>query len=155
MKYIFVFAVIAMFAFASCAKEEMELKNTVNAYTRLLAEALANNEPGGLVLFTSNAQMKTISAYITFNLKDHRVIVNDLESLEFLDVEVAKDGQSATVLTREGWVFHYIDDKTRKRVTDDEHIGYENTYHLVRVEERWVVDRIDVKEIKPKKDVDK
>ena len=151
----FICCVLAVMVFAACARQETELKNTVTAYTRLLAEVLASSKSGGLSLFASEKELSRIGSYITFNLKDHRVIINDLESLEFGKVELSDDREIATVVASERWNFHYVDDKTRQRITEDASISYSNTYHLIKTEGRWVVDRVEVKVISSQEAADR
>lgn len=138
-----VFCIVLVLSFlVSCSRQEVEVSNTVTAYTRLLSEALAKPDASVVGLFASRAEIVRIDSYITYNLKDHRVIINELLAFDFKDIEIS--GQSASVNTYESWRFHYVDDKTRQRVTDDEIIDYLSTYHLIQSEGRWVVDRVEV-----------
>lgn len=141
--------VLTLLSLVSCARESVEIKNTVTAYTRLLAEALAKPDFNVLSLFASNAELKRISSYITYNLKEHRIIINDMESLEFGKVELGDDGRTSRVWTNERWSFHYIDDRTRQRVTEDSRVRYSNIYHLKKTQGRWVVDRVEARELSP------
>lgn len=146
-------AALAGLAFlpAACSQEKVEIKNTVTAYNKMLAEALAKPDPRIMEYLTTRSEFDRIASYIIFLKKDKKVLVSELKSLEFLEVTVLETGgkRTSVVRTKEMWSFHYVDEKTRKRITDERDIGYENTYHLVRRESRWVVDRVDALEKPP------
>ncbi len=138
--------IVAVLLLLSCSSESVELKNTVTAYNKMLAEALAKPDPRIMEYFTTSYELSRIDAYIVYLKKDKKVLVSELKNLEFVEIKVSDDGKSSTVDTRELWTFHYVDDVSRKPVTEEESISYENTYHLVREDNRWLVDRIDARE---------
>lgn len=139
-------ACLSLLLLLGCSSEKLELENTVRAYVTILPEALAKPNAKAMSVFVSGAEMYRIEAYITYNLTQKRLIVNELKRLDIVSVDADKDAQNARVKTKEIWVYHYIDDKSRKQTTPSETISYENTYHLIKTEGRWVVDRIEVKE---------
>lgn len=127
-----------------CSKETVELRNVVTAYNKMLVEALSKPDSRLMEYFVTTKEMLRIESYITYLKKDKKLLVSELKKIEFLDTAINDD--RAAVKTKEEWLYHYIDSKTRQPVTDKETIAYENTYHLIRDGERWVVDRVDIKE---------
>jgi hypothetical protein len=133
-------------AVLSCSKESVELQNTVTVYNKMLSEALAKPDEYIMEYFTSDNELGRIGAYILLLKTENKIMISELTKLEFISTTLSDDGKSASVNSRERWNFHYVDYKTRERITDDEFIDYENIYKLIKVENHWVVDRIEVKE---------
>lgn len=131
----------------ACTKGEVELKNTVSAYTKMLAQSLAKPNSNQMEFFTTSAERNRIDGYILFLRKDGKVIINTLKSLEFSSVEVTDSKKDALVTTEEEWSFHYVDEKSRQPVSAEERIRYRNTYHLIKEQGHWVVDKVDMSEL--------
>jgi hypothetical protein len=140
---ILIFIAIAVL---SCAKESVELQNTVTVYNKMLSEALAKPDENIMEYFTSGNELARIGAYILLLKTEKKIMITELVKLEFITTTLSDNGESASVNSREKWNFHYVDYKTRERITDDESIEYENIYKLIKVENRWAVDSIEVKE---------
>jgi hypothetical protein len=134
------------FILVSCSGEDVEVKNVVIAYNKMKMEALSKPDFRIMEYFTSTQELLRIEAYITYLKKDKKLIVSELRAID-IDDNVAIEEDKAVVRTSEEWVFHYIDEKTRKPITSDETIKYENTYHLIRTMGHWVVDNVEVKEL--------
>ena len=141
--------IITLFIFAiliACAKESVELQNTVTVYNKMLSEALAKPDEHVMEYFTSGSELARIGAYILRLKTEKKIMISELVKLEFISTTLSDDGKSASVNSREQWNYHYVDYKTRERITDDESIEYENIYKLIKVENRWAIDSIEVKE---------
>jgi hypothetical protein len=143
-------ATLALFALmvpsAGCSRGEVELKNTVTAYNKMLSEALAKPDSRVMEYFTAPPERERIDAYITFLRKDKKVLVSTLKKLEFTGVERDKAKEAATVMTSEEWMYQYVDEKSRQPITKEEAIGYHNVYHLVEVDGHWVVEKVSMSE---------
>lgn len=146
-----IFAVFCLCQFvlfiAGCSRESVELRNVVQAYNKMLPEALSKPDANVMEYFTTHYELGRINAYIGYLKTDKRLMVSDLKKLEFLDARVLPNKTEAVVITRELWRYHYIDDKTRKPITQDEDLGYENTYRLVKESGRWLVNKVEIKEL--------
>jgi len=131
-----VLAVIFMFS----EGEKVEVKNLVRAYNSLITKAHLDLNASLMRSMTSDWQMKKIDSYIASNLKKGRIIKGDLIELHFEGVKVEKD--LATVITKERWLWGYVDPASKKPVSElfDELYGI--TYHLKKEGSRWVVDDI-------------
>lgn len=132
---------------AGCSREGVEIRNVVEAYNKMLPEALSKPDANVMEYFTTHYELGRINAYIDYLKTDKRLLVSDLKKLEFLDAKVLPSKTEAVVMTRELWRYHYIDDKTRKPITQDEDLGYENTYRLVKESGHWVVNKVEIKEL--------
>lgn len=130
----------------ACSKESVELQNTVTAYNKMLTEALAKPDEHIMEYFTSDNELARIGAYILRLKVEKKIMISEVIKLEFISTTLSDDGKSASVDSRERWNFHYVDVKTRERITENESIEYENIYKLIKEENHWVVDRIEVKE---------
>ena len=130
----------------ACAKDSVELQNTVTAYNKMLTEALAKPDEHIMEYFTSGDELARIGAYILRLKTEKKIMISEIVTLEFVSTTLSDDKKTAFLNTRERWNFHYVDDKTRERVTEDESIEYENTYKLINEKNHWVIDSIEVKE---------
>jgi hypothetical protein len=120
--------------------EKVEVKNLIRAYNSLITKAHLDLNASLMRSMTSDWQMKKIDSYIASNLKKGRIIKGDLIELHFEGVQVEKD--LATVITKERWLWGYVDPASKKPVSElfDELYGI--TYHLKKEGSRWVVDDI-------------
>lgn len=134
---------------AGCTRSEVELKNTVSAYTQILAESLAKTSAEKMSFFASPEEIMRIDSYILLMLKEKKVLNSALLKLDFIAVDLDKEKKNAAVTTYEEWTYHYIDEKSRQPVSAEERIAYNNVYHLIKQQGHWVVDKIDMNEAKP------
>jgi hypothetical protein len=120
--------------------EKVEVKNLIRAYNTLITKAHLDLNASLMRSMTSDWQMKKIDSYIASNLKKGRIIKADLIEIHFEGVKVEKD--LATVITKERWLWGYVDPASKKPVSEffDELFGI--TYHLKKEESHWVVDDI-------------
>lgn len=126
-----------------CTGSELELENTVRAYNRKYSDALAGAGEGVMDFFVTPRQKRRIGSLIVSIRKDKRLLVTELAFIEFDGISVSEGATEALVRTRERWENHFIDMRTRKRLTNTEESSFKSIYHLVRMDGRWVVDRIE------------
>lgn len=143
---ILILCVIFTLALTGCSRGSTELKNTVSAYTKMLAEALAKPDAGMMEFFTTPFEKKRIESYIDYLRKDKKLIINTLKSIDFKSAEIDKVKKTAIVVTREEWTYHYIDEKSRQPISKEEAISYNNIYHLIQEKGHWVVEKVDMNE---------
>lgn len=137
----------------SCSNETIEVNNTVTAYNQMLTEALAKPDPDMMQFFASPRQMKRIRSNLIFITKDRHLLISEMLGFEYIDTEISDDKSAAKVMTQERWRFHFIDERTRKPISDKAALmSYKNIYHLVKIDSRWVVDMIE-KNVTEKKEV--
>jgi hypothetical protein len=128
-----------------CSGEARKAENVVTMYNKVLIDAYLRPEPKLMELFVSKREYVRIESYIFYLLKNNKILKTDLEELIFEDVKI-KDG-IAEVYTKERWKYRYLDSRTRKPVSREYKILYSNVYYLKKEKGRWVVDRLDAKEI--------
>ncbi len=121
-----------------------EIKNAVIAYNRQLTEALSTANAARLQYFATLNQIGRVDAYILYLKKDKKLLVSDLKDIEFLRIETEDD--TAKVWTKERWVYHYIDSKSRQRLTKDEQIYYKTLYILKFQDGHWMVDQVKIEQ---------
>lgn len=129
-----------------CSRGEVELKNTVTAYNKMLSNALAKPDASLMEYFTTQAEKQRIDAYITFLLKDRKIAICTLKKIDFNHILHDREKNRATVSTSEEWSYHYVDERSRQPVTEEETIRYNNVYNLVEKEGRWLIEKIDMNE---------
>lgn len=140
---------LSLSGLTACTRGEVELKNTVSAYTQMLAEALAQPDADKMKFFASASEIIRIDSYILLMLKDKKVLKSALQQLDFHGVTIDKKTMTATVTTHEEWSFYYVDEKSRQPISKEERIAYNNVYHLISEQGHWVVDKIDMNETQP------
>lgn len=142
---IILFVIIMCFSTVtvSCARESVEIKNTVIAYNRLLTEAHAKPDPSVVDFFASPDEQKRIRANIAFIGQNRRLLISEELALDLVDVKVSGMDSRAEVRTIERWRMYLVDGRTRKQISDKAEFRYEKTYELVKLEGHWVVDRVD------------
>ena len=137
---------LSLSGLTACTRGEVELKNTVSAYTQMLAEALAKPDAEKMKFFASSSEIIRIDSYILLMLKDKKVLKSTLQQLDFHGVTIDKKKMVATVTTHEEWTFYYVDEKSRQPISKEERIAYNNVYHLISEQGHWVVDKVDMNE---------
>ncbi len=146
MRYFKITLLLAIAALvAACSGEARKAENVVTMYNKVLIDAYLRPEPKLMELFVSNREYVRIESYIFYLLKNNKILKCDLKELTFEDVKIKDD--TAEVYTKERWKYRYLDSRTRKPVSREYEILYSNIYHLKKEKERWVVDRLDTKEI--------
>jgi len=129
----------------ACSGERKKVENLVTMYNEVLIDALLKPDPLLMELFVTRPQLVRIDSYISLMLKRNRIMKAEIKSLDFRKVLI--DKKTAEVHTDEEWVYTYLDARTRKEISPEYMVKYSNVYYLVRADGRWVVDRIDAREI--------
>lgn len=137
----------AVIMVSACADDAVELRNTVTAYNKMSAEALARADASVLEYFATPAEITRTGSYIVFIQKDHRLLIGELVDIKFTFTEVSSDRKAASVGAKEQWKFHFVDERTRKQISPLREVAYESRYELVKSSGRWFVDRRSAKEI--------
>lgn len=137
---------LSVLLLSACTRGEIEVKNTVSAYTQMLPEALLKPDAEKMRFFASSDEIMRIDAYILQMRQERKLMQSFLKTLEFRSVDIAKGKQEATVTTNEVWRYRYLDEKSRQPVSDESMIAYNNMYYLIKDQGHWVVNRIDLNE---------
>ena len=137
--------ILAVFYLIACSGEARKAENVVTMYNKVLIDAYLRPEPKLMELLVSKREYVRIESYIAYLLKNNKILKCDLKELSFEDVKIK--GDTAEVYTREKWKYLYIDARTRKPLSKEYEIVYSNVYHLKKEKGRWVVDKLDTKEV--------
>lgn len=125
--------------------EKREVKNLIITYNNLLQKANFELNSNLMRNLTTEQNFKKIDNYIAYLYKTRRVIKGEVKDIEFEDVKVKKD--FSTVLTRERWLYFYADPATKQPISEFYEVIYGNTYHLRKIKGRWVLDKLQSREI--------
>jgi hypothetical protein len=71
-------------------------------------------------------------------MKNRRLIRGELKEMQFEDISVEKD--TATVITKERWIWEYIDPVSKNAISETYDDLNGNTYHLKKIKGHWVID---------------
>jgi hypothetical protein len=118
--------------------EKQEVKNLVITYNDLLRKAHTEMKPSHVRKLTSDWQYKKIDSYIALNIKNRRIIDGELKDMQFEDISVEKD--TAMVITKERWVWKFIDPVSKNAISETYDDLNRNTYHLKKIKGHWVID---------------
>lgn len=89
-------------------------------------------------------QVVRTDAYVQANLQQERLLDQTLTSIDFGKASV--DGTRAVIPARETWSYRYVSIKEAgTTIGSPNTASYETTYALVKTEDGWVVDDIEVK----------
>lgn len=125
--------------------KDREVKNLVLTYNAVLQKGYYDLSSSGMEKLTSEEEFKRIDNYMAYLLKNKKVFKGEMKSIDFKDVKVSKG--SATVVTKERWVYLYLDPATKQPISETYDVVYGNTYYLKKVQGHWVVDDLVSKEI--------
>lgn len=97
-------------------------------------------------LTQSPYQIVRTDAYIQSNLQEERLLDQTLVSLTLGEPLI--DGDTATITAKEQWTYRYVSIAEAGATLEGPYPAeYETTYKLVKAEQGWVVDDIEVKTI--------
>ena len=90
--------------------------------------------------------MVRTDAYVQANLQEQRLLDQTLLSITFGESLI--DGDTATVTAKEQWTYRYVSIVEAGATLEGPYPAeYDTTYTLVKAEQGWVVDDIEVKAI--------
>jgi hypothetical protein len=136
---------LAIIALAACSGEKRKVENLVTVYNEVLVDAYLRPDPTLMQNFTTAREYIRIDNYIAYLLKENRVLRADLKETAFVAVRVKEE--DAEAVTRERWVYVYLDARTRRPLTPEYDAVYSNTDYLAKQEGRWVVERVESEEL--------
>ena len=109
---------LALTTFVACAREDVEVKNVVLAYNKMMTEALSKPDFKVMEYFTSTQELLRIEAYLTYLVKDKKLMVSEIKEIEFDDnIKIGK--AKAVVKTKEQGMLRFIDEQSGKHITEE------------------------------------
>lgn len=139
-----VLAAVLSCLLVSCSGEKREVKNLVITYNRVLQEAYLKPKPRLMEHFTSDREFRQIDTYIQYLYKNNKILKCELREMIFEAVRI--EGDTATAVTRERWIYSYLDPASRAPVSGEYDVLYSNIYRLAKKDGRWVVDGLESRE---------
>jgi hypothetical protein len=136
---------LALLLAVACSGEKRKVENVVTVYNEVLIDAYLRPNPKLMQNFTSTRERIKIESYMSYLLKENKIFRGDLVEMNFEDVKIKED--EAEVLTKERWLYMYIDARTRRPLSKEYDTVFSSTYYLKKIKGRWVVDRLDSEEV--------
>jgi len=143
-------AVFSILMLVSCGGEARKVKNVVTFYNKVLIDAYQRPNSSLMENFTSIPERVRIDNYISYLLKDNKLLKGEIREFTFENVSIK--GDEAEVITKERWVYSYMDSRTRKPLSKEYDATFANTYYLRKLKGRWVVNNLDSKLIAGEKE---
>jgi hypothetical protein len=138
-------ALVLLAMFSGCAPmgadEEKELKTVIAKYNNALVEAYRNQFFEPLMEVAVEEDVRKVDIIISAYLQTNQIMDSELIRLDFKGIEKGFD--RATVRTSEDWSYRWIDYRTNKEVEPLREIHYEMRYHLIKIDDLWMVERVE------------
>ncbi len=129
----------------SCSGEKQEVKNLVITYNKVKAEAYLKPRAHLMENFTSEKEFRQIDTYISYLYKTNRILKAEMKKIDFEEIKI--EGEKAAAVTKERWVYAYLEPVNRNPISEEYDVIYANKYSLIRKGGRWVVDSLESSEI--------
>ena len=85
-----------------------------------------------------------VDSYTQYNIQKLKLIDQTLKSIKFGEPSI--EGSTAIIPADEKWTYRYVSIKEAGKTLSGPHSAtYKVTYHLVKTDEGWVVDKVDAK----------
>ena len=119
-------------------------ESAVRSYLDWVSYAYRIAESDEASLTQSPYQVVRTDAYVQANLQKSRLLDQTLDSIVFGKASV--DGTRAVLPAKEKWTYRYVSvEEAGKTISGPHKASYVTTYTLVKTEDGWVVDDIEVK----------
>lgn len=144
--------ILVLLLFSGCNQNKRQIKDTVTAYTTLLAQGYRNLNMNPLIQVATEERATKAYHYMAA-LGEARVKMDArLKNLKFLDIKIHGflKGEKAEVKTEEIWDYSYINIDRGEQVFDNS-VTYELTYALIKKSDQWLVADITIEKAAEKK----
>jgi hypothetical protein len=125
----------------SSTNEDAVIMKAVGKYNQALVIAYRNVDFGPLGGAASEKEAKKVRVIVNSYLEGNQVMESDVKRIDFKDVKV--EGDRATARTSEDWTYRWVDFKTGEEVEPLKDIHYEMLYHLEKIDEKWLVEKVE------------
>lgn len=117
----------------------------VKEYDQALSRALESSSIEPLASYATQVELRRVQAYIFFNYSEGKFMKSDLKKIKFTKVKVS--GKKAEVNAEEEWTYQYLDLRTKRPLENLEKVKYRAKYKLSKTNGRWVVSKVEAKEV--------
>jgi hypothetical protein len=125
----------------SSTNEDAVIMKAVGKYNQALVIAYRNVDFGPLGGAASEKAAKKVRVIVNSYLGGNQVMESDVKRIDFKDVKV--EGDRAIARTSEDWTYRWVDFKTGEEVEPLKDIHYEMLYHLEKIDDKWLVDKVE------------
>jgi hypothetical protein len=122
--------------------EAFEVKAAVRRYNEALPQAYARQSAGLLAGAATGDEMQRLDDIVNFLAQGKRVMDARQESFEAGQVAFPAEGRAEVEAEEVWWYRHWVP-STGEVKQAPRRVRYKNLYRLVRVEGRWLVDRLE------------
>lgn len=126
---------------SSSSQEDAIIMKAVGKYNQALIIAYRNVDFGPLGGAASEKEARKVRAIVNSYLEGNQVMESDVKRIDFRDIKV--EGDRATARTSEDWTYRWVDFKTGEEVEPLKDIHYEMLYHLEKIDDKWLVDKVE------------
>ncbi len=125
-------------------EEQKAIEATIGFYNRVLQDFFASDGAPAMIdsFPATKLQKHMIFRDIGFLRESNLVMVYDMASMEFVDITVSEDGQSAVAITFEEWNYMYRNRSEGGIKQEPKGLGHGYRYSLVRADGAWAVDDV-------------
>lgn len=126
---------------AGSSREKEQVKGTIMAYNRLLAEGYANLNMGGLAKVADMNQVSKVYYHMAALGEARTKLVSELNNIRFGEMKFP-NVSTATVGTNELWAFRHVDIDTGKVTLEEKSYPYALDYRLRKRDGMWLVKAV-------------
>lgn len=135
------FLPLALFSCNTIDPEEKAIQRLIGKYNVSIIIAYKELNLLPLENMAGEAQVRKVKTIINSYMEANEVMEAELLSLAFKDIRIESD--RAMVSTSEDWSYRWVDFKTGEEVVPLKDIHYEMLYHLIKKDDKWLVDRVE------------
>ncbi len=121
---------------------ETSIEKVIVGYNQGIIKAARTSKTDHMKAYAKDDIVKKFHLWI-MSWHDNNLFMDaKIVDINFKNIKV--DGDKAFVITDEKWIYKYIDIKVRKEVHKKTSIMYTMKYTLVKEDDKWVIQKIDV-----------
>jgi hypothetical protein len=143
---------LPLIIFGCAYQTEKELKTAVNDYNRTLIAVLSSGSIDLLNSVATDKEVRRMHLFLSNLNGENKLITADLLSMMFKSVEIkppfkpeassTQEFQEAYVKTEEIWTYKYLNSSTKNIIEGPYKIKYNTRYHVVKLDDKWVVNDV-------------
>ena len=138
---------VLFIVFVTCAgcnsgeiSQEAELKTIIAKYNIALVEAYGYQFFEPLKEVAGEDEVGKVEIIIDSYMLGNQIMEAQLNRMDFNEINIEED--RATVRTSEDWSYRWVDLRTGEEVEPLRDIHYELLYHLIKNDDKWLVEKV-------------
>jgi hypothetical protein len=121
--------------------EEEAIRRLIGKYNMAIVTAYKNLGMEPLREVASKERFEKVEVIINSFMQGGQMMEAELLELDFKGMEI--DAERARVRTSEDWKYRWVDVRTREVKVPLTEIHYEMLYHLIKRDDRWLVEKTE------------